>query len=61
MLLLILISNSFTLLWNEDERMSIEELVAKYMKEQDNMTRMFFEGQYENLPSTLGVNTEEEN
>ena len=31
------------------------------MKEQDNMTTMSFEGQYENLPSTLGVITEEEN
>ena len=41
--------------------MSIEELVAKYMKEQDNMTTMSFEGQYENLPSTLGVNTKKEN
>ena len=41
--------------------MSIEELVAKYMKEQDNMSTMFFEGQHETLPSTLRVNTKEEN
>ena len=45
----------------EEESMSIEELLAKYMKEQDNITTMSFEGQYENFPSTLGVNTEEEN
>ena len=31
------------------------------MKEQDNMTTMSFEGQYESFPSTLRVNTEEEN
>ena len=41
--------------------MSIEELVAKYMKEQDNTTTMSFEEQYGNFPSTLGMNTEEEN
>ena len=41
--------------------MSIEELVAKYMKEQENMATMSFEGQHESLPSTLGVNTKEEN
>ena len=41
--------------------MSIEELVAKYMKEQDNLTTMSFEGQHESLPSTLEVNKEEEN
>ena len=45
----------------EEEIMSIEELVEKYMKEQDNMTTISFERQYENLLSTLGVNTEEEN
>ena len=41
--------------------MSIEELVAKYMNEQENMATMSFEGQHESSPSTLGVNTEEEN
>ena len=40
--------------------MSIQELVAKYMKEQDNMAIVPFEGQHESLPSTHGVNTEEE-
>ena len=45
----------------EEESMNIEELTAKYMKKQDNMTTMFFEGQYESFPSTLGVKTEEEN
>ena len=41
--------------------MSIEELVAKCMKEQDNMATMSFEGQHESSPSTLRVNIEEEN
>ena len=41
--------------------MSIEELVAKYMNEHENMDTMSFEGQHESSPSTLGVNTEEEN
>ena len=45
----------------EEESMSIEELVAKYMKEQENMATMSFEGQHESSPSTLGVNIEEEN
>ena len=45
----------------QEESMSIQELVAKYMKEQDNMTTIFFEGQHESLPCTLGVNTKEEN
>ena len=40
--------------------MSIEELMEKYMKEQENMATMSFEGQHESSPSTLGVNTEEE-
>ena len=44
----------------EEESMSIEELVAKYMKEQENMTTMSFVGQHESSPSTLGVNIEEE-
>ena len=41
----------------EEESMSIEELVAKYMNEQENMATMSFEGQYESSPYTLGVNT----
>ena len=45
----------------EEESMSIEELVAKYMKEQENMATMSFEGQHESSPSTLGVNIEVEN
>ena len=45
----------------ENESMSIEKLVAKYMKEQENMTTMSFEGQHESSPSTLMVNIEEEN
>ena len=44
----------------DEENMSIEELVAKYMNEQENMATMSFEGQHESSPSTLGVNTEEE-
>ena len=38
----------------EEESMSIEELVAKYMNEQENMATMSFEGQHESSPSTLG-------
>ena len=45
----------------EEDSMSIEELVAKYMKEQENMATISFEGQHESLPSTLGVNIEKEN
>ena len=45
----------------QEESVSIQELVAKYMKEQENMATMSFEGQHESLPSTLGVNIEEEN
>ena len=45
----------------EEKSMSIEELVAKYMKEQENMAAMSFEGQHKSSPSTLGVNIEEEN
>ena len=45
----------------EAESMSIEEIVAKYMNEQENMATMSFKGQHESSPSTLGVNTEEEN
>ena len=45
----------------KDKSMSIQELVAKYWKELENMATMSFEGQHESLPSTLGVNTKEEN
>ena len=41
--------------------MSIQELVVKYMKEQENMATMSFEGQHESLSSTLEVSKEEEN
>ena len=44
----------------EDESMSIEELVEKYTKEQENMATTSFKGQHESLPSTLGPNIEEE-
>ena len=44
----------------EKENMSIKELVAKYMNEQENMATMSFEGQHESSPSTLGVNKKEE-
>ena len=45
----------------EEESMSIEELVEKYMKEQENMATMSFEKQHESSPSTIRVNIEEEN
>ena len=45
----------------QEESMSKQELDAKYRKEQENMATMSFEGQHKSLPSTLGVNTEEEN
>ena len=45
----------------EEESMSIEELVEKYMNEQENMATMSFERQHESSPSTLRVNIEEEN
>ena len=45
----------------QEESMSIQELMAKYMKEQENMVAMSFKGQHNNLPSTLEVNKEEEN
>ena len=41
--------------------MSIEELLAKYMKEQDNTVTMSFGGQHESSSTTLRVNIEEEN
>ena len=41
--------------------MSIQEVVAKYMKEQENMATMYFKRQHESFPSTLGVNTKEKN
>ena len=45
----------------EEKSMSIEELMEKYMKEQENKAAMSFEGQHESSPSTFGVNIEEEN
>ena len=36
-------------------------LVAKYMKEQEDMATLSFEGQHKSSPSSLGVNIEEEN
>ena len=45
----------------EEESMSIEELVAKYMKEQQNRVAMSIGGQHESSSSILGVNLEEEN
>ena len=45
----------------EEESISTKELVAKYMKEQENMTTMSFEGQHESLPSNLEVSKDEEN
>ena len=45
----------------QEESMSIQELVTKYMKEQKNMATMSYEGQHESLPSTLEVNKDEEN
>ena len=45
----------------QEESMSIQELVAKYVRKQENMAIMSFEGQHESFPSTLGVNIEKEN
>ena len=44
-----------------EDTMGIQELVEKYMKEQENMATMSFEGQHESLPYTLGLNKKEEN
>ena len=41
--------------------MSTEELVTKYMKKQEDMAAMSFEGQHESLPSNLEVSKDEEN
>ena len=41
--------------------MSIQELVAKHMNVGENMAKMSFEGQHENLPSIFEVIREEEN
>ena len=41
--------------------MRIQELVAKYIKEQKNMAPMTFKGQHEGMPSNLKVSKEEEN
>ena len=45
----------------KEKSMSIQELVAKYTKKQENMATMSFEGQRESLPSNLEVIKEEEN
>ena len=45
----------------QEKEMSIQELVAKYMNENENMATMSFEEQHDSLPSTLEVNKEEEN
>ena len=45
----------------QEESMSIQELVAKYMKEQKNMAPMSFEGRHEGMPSNLKVSKEKEN
>ena len=45
----------------QEESMSIQELVAKYMNENENMAEIYFKGQHDNLSSTLEVNKEEEN
>ena len=45
----------------QEESMSIQNLVARYMKEQENMVTMSFEGQRKSLSSTLEVNKGEEN
>ena len=44
----------------QEESMSIQELVAKYMKEGDNMAIMSSEGRHESLPSNLEGTEEEE-
>ena len=40
--------------------MSIQELVTKYLKEQENMAIMSFEGQHKSFPSNLEGTKEEE-
>ena len=40
--------------------MSIQELVAKHMNDEENMAKMSFEGQHKSLPSILEVIREEE-
>ena len=45
----------------QEKSMSIQELVAKYTNENENMVEMHFKRQQESLPSTLEVNKEEEN
>ena len=44
----------------QEESMSIQELEAKYMKEQEIIVVMSFEGQHERLSSNLEVTKEEE-
>ena len=45
----------------QEESRSMQELVAKYMKEQENMATMSLEGQHESLPSNFEVSKVEEN
>ena len=45
----------------QEKGMRIQELVAKYMNENENMAEMSFQRQQESLLSTLEVNKEEEN
>ena len=45
----------------QEKGMSIQELVAKHMNENENRDEMSFKRQQESLPSTLEVNKEEEN
>ena len=45
----------------QEKGMSIQELVAKYMNENENMAEMSFQRQQESLLSTLEMNKEEEN
>ena len=37
----------------QEKGMSIKNLVAKHMNDEENMAKMFFEGQHENLTSIL--------
>ena len=40
---------------------SIQKLMVKYMKEQENMATMSFERQHESWPSILEISKDEEN
>ena len=39
----------------QEKRMSIQELVAKHINEEEKMAKLSFEGQHESLPSILEV------